>query len=833
MSDRAPLADVLGRYARARGYSFEKLAEASGLPRNTVYRWLHGDVTKPQTWQPLAIVAAALRLSKAQTNTLLQAANHPTIERLLARARTDQDRVLLAPWTVSVPNNLPGQLTSFVGREEEGALVVELIASSRLVTLTGPGGSGKTRLALQAAETVLGDFGDGVYFVGLAPIREPALVLSAVSNALGLPQTPGEPTIDVLKAQLRDKRMLLLLDNFEQVIEAAPLLVELLVAAPRVKTLVTSRTRLNVPGEHEYQVPPLVAPAATASFQELRANPAVTLFAARARAVNPAFALTPENAPLVAEITARLDGLPLAIELAAGRTRHFGLRAMLERFPSRLDLGSDGPRGVSRRHQSLRYAISWSHDLLRPEAQKVFRRLAVFAGGCPEDAVMAVACLPGEPGLDVSAALIGLVESSLLRQTSPADSERRFELLETIREYALECLQESGELEATLQAHADYYLGLAEAAERELEGPAQRCWLDRLDREHENFRAALEWCSERGEGIKGLRLCVALMPLWWLRDRHVEGRRWLETFIPTAHEAPPQLQGKALLWQGLLLMRYAGGAAAAESLYDRALALFQECGDLRGASETLQAQGEAVLNRCEVARARPLFAQSVELAREAGSDYLAAHGYLGLALCAQEEEEYEAAQRYWELMLEWAQRAGNKASIALALNSLGEMARYRRDLEDAECYYQRSLELARELDSEWRIALALHNLGYIACYRGEHERALELFSESLSLYEQRHYRKGVGECLAGLAATAAFLGELERAARLCGAAAALLESLGTHLDTLDRADFERTLCKLRCELGEEGLEELRTEGRKMPLERAVELATKRLALPKH
>jgi predicted ATPase len=565
MSSRTPLADVLRRYMRDKGWSFERLAEESGVPRNTIYRWINGEVSKPQKWQDVARVADALELNKPQTNNLLQAVQHPSIEKLLDRMQ-EKDRELLSRWVGFTPNNLPSQLTRFIGREEDLVRVIELISSARLITLTGAGGSGKTRLALQAAEAVLDDFTDGVFFVGLAPIRDSALVMPTIGQVLGVRESVDTPLIETLKVQLRGRHMLLLLDNFEQVVDAAPLLVDLLMAAPQVKALVTSRMRLHVSGEHEWPVLPLITPNPSSPFEALRANPAVILFAERVRAVHPSFVLTMENASTVAEICARLDGLPLAIELAAARARRVAVHKMLEWFPSRLDLARDGPRDASQRHQTLRSMIAWSYDLLRPEEQRLFRCLAVFVGGCTEEAAESVCNVNGGSKIDVSAGLDALVENNLLRDTAGADDERRFEMLETIREYALERLEASGELETTLRTHADYYLRLAETAELKFEGPAQVYWLNRTELEHDNFRAALRWCKERGDVVKGLRLSTALRPLWWLRDHHVEGRSWLETFMAGDREVPPGVLAKALLWQGLFSMRYAGDLAAAVPL---------------------------------------------------------------------------------------------------------------------------------------------------------------------------------------------------------------------------------------------------------------------------
>ncbi len=814
------LAEVLNQHLANRGWSFERLAEEAGLPRNTVYRWSRGEVRRVRHWQDLVRVARALELSRFRANALLEISGHPSIEVLLQRSADEEDQALLSHWAPTSPNNLPAQLTSFIGREEELEQLTQLLSSVRLVTLTGSGGSGKTRLALEAAQAVLDEF-EVVSFVDFAPVRDPELVIPTISQTLDLGESLDEPPLLALETYLRNRSALLVLDNFEQVVEAAPLVTELLKITRRVKVLVTSRTWLNVRGEHEFTVPPLSLPSAASGFEELTLNPSVALFADRARTVNLSFALTPSSAPIVAEVCVRLEGLPLGIELAAARIRQVSLSSVLERFRGRLVLASEGPRDVPDRQRTLRATIAWSYDLLGRDEQRLLTYTAVFAGGFTEEAAGSVCAAIGQIETEVSEGLESLVEQNLLRRILGVEDEPRYEMLETIREYTLERLQACGEAETARRAATEYYLGLAERAE--LESSGQASWLHRLVAEHDNFRTALGWCMEQGQRETGLRLCIALMPLWRLRDHQLEAHTWLEAFMVAEGEVSPNLRAKGLLWQGLLLTRGPGDDVSASRLFKKALVLFRGGGDLNGASETLQAKGDVYRNQGEWELARQQYAKSLELAQQTGNAYLVAHGWMGLALCAQEEGQFGAAQRYWELMLEWAERARNDASVALALNSLGEMARYRADWEEAERFYERTLRLARALGNEYRIALALHNLGYVALYRGEPESAGKLFTDGLSLYEGRQYHKGVAECLAGLGRVEAAKGRLERAARLCGATEAILEGLGTRLDTLDRADFERTLGTLRGQLGER-LNTLRDEGRTMSMQKAVEYA---------
>lgn len=813
-------AAILNGHLADRGWTFHRLATAAKLNRSTVHNWTQGKVVRVRHWQDVATAARALGLTRAQTDALLVAGGHPAMDVLLAGAKGEDDRTLLAHWTRTVPNNLPAQLTSFVGRTKEIEGITQLLTTARLVTLTGTGGSGKTRLAIEAAQSVLDQF-EAVHFIDLAPISDPALVIPTVCRTLEVQTTGDEPTLDALKRHLRDRRVLLVLDNVEQVVAAAPLLTELLRAARDAKALVTSRWVLNVRGEHAFPLAPLAIPAVGADLRDLGDSPSVELFADRARAVDPAFTLDGGSAPLVAEVCRRLDGLPLAIELAATRTRHLRLNQMLETLTSGLALATDGPRDLPDRQRTLRATIAWSHDLLGEDERRLFDLIGVFVGGFTAESAEAVRAAIGPVALAVPAALAALVEQNLLGRTPGVEGAPRYAMLETIREYALERLEGNGEAETARRAAMDYFLALAQRAD--LEGAGQAEWLPRMVAEFDNVRAALEWCRARGQTETGVRLSVALMPLWQLRDHQREARSWLDAFMAAEDGMSPDLRARGLLWQGLLLLRGTGDNASAARLFAEALVLFRACQDLDGASETLQGEGDVLRNQQEWRLAAERYAESRELAEQAGNPYLVAHGWQGLALCAQDEGRFEDARQYWQLMLAWSERAGNEASVAMALNGLGEMARHREDWDQAEHAYERTLTLARALGNEFRTALALHNLAYVALARGSHERADVLFTESRSLYWGTQNHKGVAECLAGLGRAAALNGEPERAACLCGASDAILKRLGTRLDALDRADYSRTLETLRSRLGD-GMEPLLDDGRAMSIADAMAFA---------
>jgi predicted ATPase/class 3 adenylate cyclase len=447
----------------------------------------------------------------------------------------------------SRPNNLPLQPTPLVGREREVAEIADRVQSegARLLTLTGPGGTGKTRLALQAAADLLEEFEDGVFFVALATITDPELVPSTIAVPLGVKESAEQPLTESLRGYLREKQLLLVLDNFEQVLESAPLVGELVAACPKLKILATSRIALRLYGEQEYSVPPLALPdpRVLPPLEVLTQYEAVRLFLERARAVRAEFSVTNENAPAIAEICARLDGLPLAIELAGARVRILPPQKMLERLSNRLKLLKGGARDLPTRQQTLRGAIDWSHDLLEEEEKILFGRLSVFSGGRTLEAIEEI-CDP-EGDLDALEGVESLVEKSLLRQEEGPNGEPRFVMLETVHEYAREKLQESGEAEKFKLAHAEYFLALAEETEPELKGSGER-WLEHLEAEHDNFRAALDWTPQPGDTDLALRLGGALMMFWDIRGHYSEGRRWLEKALAQDRHAPAAVRAKAL-----------------------------------------------------------------------------------------------------------------------------------------------------------------------------------------------------------------------------------------------------------------------------------------------
>jgi predicted ATPase/class 3 adenylate cyclase len=527
-----------------------------------------------------------------------------------------------APRTLDArPGNLPVQLTSFVGRERVIAEVRALLEQTRLLTLTGAGGTGKSRLALQVAAELLPAFKDGAFLTDLSSVTDPALVPSVVARALAVPEVAGRSIVEAVQERLRDKELLLVVDNFEQVVEAAPLLEALLTAAPKLKVLVTSRVVLALRGEQAYAVPPLDLPdpQRLPDLHTLDKLEAVRLFTERARTVRPAFQLTDENAPAVAEIAARLDGLPLAIELAATRTKVLTPEQMLPRLQQRLALLTSGARTLPDRQRTLRNAIAWSYDLLEAAERRLFARLSVFTGGWTLDSAEAVSD-PGELGLDALDGLASLVDKSLIRRSEPPGQPSRFSMLETIREFGLEQLEASGDLEPVQRRHAEHFLGLAAEAEPHLTAADQGVWLDRCEQEHANLRAALRWAIDRGQAGPAQAAAGALWRFWQQRGHLAEGRRWLdEALAMPSGQAPTAERAKALAGAGGIAW-WQEDLAAARRFYQEALAIARQLGDPARIAEALYNQAFLAGAEGQFDTAARLFEESRELSRQAGDE---------------------------------------------------------------------------------------------------------------------------------------------------------------------------------------------------------------------
>jgi predicted ATPase/class 3 adenylate cyclase/DNA-binding CsgD family transcriptional regulator len=705
------------------------------------------------------------------------------------------------------PNNLPGQLTSFVGRERELVEVAALLGAHRLVTLTGPGGVGKTRLAVAVAAAP-DAFADGVWFVPLAPVPDPGLVASAIAHATGVRDIGGQSLLDALTTALRDQRRLLVLDNFEHLLPAATLLAELLARCPLLTALVTSRAPLRLSGEHEYALAPLAVPDSTqaASPGYAARFDAVRLFVQRAQAVRGEFQLTPEDAPRVAAICRRLDGLPLAIELAAVRLRLLPPQALLDRLDRRLLLLTTGARDAPDRHRTLRATITWSYALLTPAEQGLFRRLAVFVGGATLEAVRAVcsglafAASDGEPiaaprvaveppqsGLDLLDRLEALVAHSLVRQEGDADGAPRFTMLETVREYAQEQLEASGEAAAVHAQHATYFLALLRQAEAALHGPTQGAWLDRLALELDNVRAALRRFLERARtgdtaaAQQGMDLAARLWWFWHIRGHQREALDWVTALLALPAAAGRSAARAAALMTAAALAGNLGDYARSQSWLDESVALWQALDDRRGLGRARWRQVLLAAARGHVAQARAhvdAFLHTTDPADPLHPFMLAfVESYLGALAVG--DHDVVAARRHFETSMASRRAMRDDHGIAFGSRDFASLARLEGDLDAARGLYEESLRFLRRLDDPPNIALVSTDLGRLAAAAGDSAAARRWLGEALDAYKRLGSARGVGIVVGEYAALAAAAGQSARALRLAGAAARLVRMTGS------------------------------------------------------
>lgn len=765
-------------------------------------------------------------------------------------------------------DNLPVQPTPLIGRKHEVSTIKQLLRREEvcLVTLTGPGGTGKTRLGIQVASELRDVFVDGIVFVSLAPINDPQLVMPTIAQALGIHDKEGYSLSARLVQVLQQKQTLLILDNFEQVVGAAPQVAELLTSCPSLKVLVTSREVLHLRAEHEFVVPPLELPdpAHLSELAVLARSSSVALFLQRAQVVKPEFQLTTTNARTVAEICVRLDGLPLAIELAAARMKLLSPQALLTRLKQRLTMLTGGARDAPTRQQTLRNTIEWSYQLLNGWEQRLFRRLSVFVGGCTLQTAEAVCNASGDGVGQVLDGVVSLVDKSLLQrmeQTGDGSEEPRLLMLETIREYGLEALNTSGEGEVARQAHAEYFLQLAEEAEPALKGPLLVVWLERLQREHDNLRAALQWALEGGRAEMALRLGIALERFWVVRGYRNEGLTFLKRALAESIGVAKEVRAKALLAAARLAFiqsNYDQG----EVLAHESLALFRELGDKRGIALSLDRLGMAAWRRGDFAAAGVLMEEDLALFKEVGDQDRVAWSLFTLGLLHSKQGEYTRARALFEESLALFRKLGNKRGIAASLTQLagtffvsqsnqemiypmleeglsldrevgdkegmavsslllGWVALKQGDIATARTRMEQSLALYREMEHREGMAEALALLGRVMAAGGEHAFARAHYEESLALAKEIGDKELIASGLEGLASAVAEQGEPAWAARLWGRAEAMRGAIGAPLHPIERADYEHVVAAVRGHLGEEAFFSAWDDGRTMTVEQVL------------
>lgn len=813
-----PFAALLKRHRLAAGLTQETLAERSGLSARAVSD-LERDNSRTPRLETVELLAAALALSPEHRAGLF------------AAARPVVGPTVFSPTITHPPDPLPAPPTPLLGREREVVAVRMLLGSeeTRMVTLTGPGGVGKTRLALQVA-TELGEaFPDGVFWVELAALSDPALVLPTAARALGVQEAAGPSLAARLAHVLRERRLLLVLDNFEQVLAAAPDVAEVLTACSKLTILATSRAPLRLRSEREFPVPPLGLPTADRqpSLAEASCSGAVRLFAERARAARPDFLLDASNAPAVTAICRRLDGLPLAIELAAARIRTLPPSALLARLDRRLMLLGDGPQDLPARQRTVRATIDWSHDLLGMDERTLFARLAVFAGGWTLSAAEAVCGGAGgareEAGVLVL--LSRLVEQSLL-VAEEAAGDIRYRMLKTLGDYASEHLDASGEAGDIRRRHGEYFLALAEEARELLTGSDQGVWLKALEAEHANLRAALEWFGSHGHDEAALRLVGALGLPWFTRGRAAEGRALAGPLLAaTAATGPTVARAKALSAAAFWSYALAGPAEMGEAraLYKEALAVWRELGDEHAVARTLNHLAVAEFYANDNETARVLIEASLPVLRRDGDGFLVASSLRILGSIAWREGRDPEAEAYFNESIAIARRRHDLAGLADTLYSSGELLHERGELGAARSRYQEALAIMRELDERNGLTYVLDALGGVALAQGEYASARAAFDEVLRLLTELDYTVNLSRMLESYACLAVAEEQPARALRLAGAAVTLSENFGTTRQERWQDDLPRQVDAARQTLGAAAATAW-AEGRAMSPEQAVSYA---------
>ena len=726
-------------------------------------------------------------------------------------------------------NNLPQQLTSFVGRTRELAEIKSQLERSRLLTLTGSGGTGKTRLSLQVVAEVLEQFPGGVWLVELAPLTDPNLVPQLVAHVLNVNEVPGEPLTKTLVAALKERQLLLVLDNGEHVLDACAKLVDSLMRdCPKVRILLSSREPLGIAGESTYRVPSLSLPSRKAEYtpETLIQFEAVNLFVERAILIKPDFTITKNNVTTLVQVCHQLDGIPLAIELAAARIRSMPIEQLATRLEDRFRILTGGSRTALPRQQTLRALIDWSYDLLEENQKALLCRLSVFVGGCTLESVEAVCCGEGIDSWEVLELLTALCDKSLVVYEE-VEGEARYRLLETIRQYARDRLLERGASEGFRDQHLAYYLALVEEAELHLRGAKQKVWLDRLDRERDNLRAALEWSITSSRGIESaLRFSSAVWLFWLTRGYLTEGWELLARVraLRTLTAGDAALRARVLGGAGSLAYALCDYVSA-KALYEESLAIRREVNDRVGIANALGNLAMVLLRFSDtIPAAKALYEESIAIRRELGDRAGIASSLEGLANLAAWQGDFTEARVMLEEVLPFLREIGHLGGIASSLNNLGMIAYAQYDFSSSRALHEESLALRRELGDRGGLSLSLGNLGDVAVAEGNYTSARALFDESLAIRCDLGDRRGIFMLLYGYAALATALEAPLTAARLWGAAQELFEEFGASLPTYKRERYLQPVALVRTTLGDATFDAAWTEGRALTMEQAIELA---------
>lgn len=766
-------------------------------------------------------VATYVRYRSSLTKTLVTVLNAHLLDK---QPVLDQTQVKLVH-----QNNLPYQPMPLIGREKELDTIQKVILRDgvNLLTITGPGGIGKTRLALQAAAELLDDFEDGVFFISLASITDPDLVPTTILQTLGFTTSENQPAIDLLKNHLQAKYTLLVIDNFEQVTAASRLLGELLKTAPNLKILVTSQAVLHVYGEYEFNVPPLAVPDINnlPGLEILAQSPAVALFVNRAEAVKADFVLTPENAPVIAEICSQLDGIPLALELAAARIKLFAPQALLRELSHRLNLLAHKSPDRAPRHQTLRNAVAWSFQLLAPDERALFTQLGVFVGGCTLDAVEAI-CMTGENKLDVPVleGLASLVDKSMLQHELRANGEPRFMLLETLREYALERLDVNEQLSVFRRRHASFFLEFVESIEPGPKKPNLSVWMKDLEEEHDNLRAALQWALENNDIESALRIAGAIWRFWQIHGHVEEGSKWMSMILDRPEKQASMSRAKALWgagWLGMVM----GNLTQSRAYFEEGAAIARLLNDDHYLGLSLHGQGAVARAQGDFDHSRAAFEESLPLFKGLENTENVAWTFEHLGVTAIEQADFAQAGAYLSQGLALFQELDQRWPCAEALTFLGHTALQQANYVLAQKRYEDALAIYVELEDKLNIATINSYIGATLFGRGDYVKSVTLYKENLLLSHELKDHWGLGWGMERLAEAAEKLNKPEHAARLWGAADSLRRVSGVLWHPGFHSYYtEQRFAALKSLLGEARWNELWQEGQTMSTAQAVKIA---------